>query len=62
MKKILFVLGGLAFAVGLFWIGQGSGVIQWPASSSMINQSEWIRNGALLAAAGLITILLGRRR
>jgi hypothetical protein len=61
MRKLLLILGLLALAVGLLWIGQGSGMIAWPRSSFMINQIQWAAYGAVLAAVGLILIWQGRR-
>ena len=55
------ILGILALAIGLLWIGQGTGVIAWPASSFMISQIPWAWYGAALATIGLILIWLGRR-
>jgi len=48
--------------MGLLWVGQGAGLIHWPASSFMIDQRPWITRGAILAAVGLVLILLSRRR
>lgn len=48
--------------MGLLWIGQGIGLIQWPASSFMLDQRPWATRGAILAIAGIILILLARRR
>ena len=31
MRQLLLVVGFLALAIGLLWIGQGTGVIKWPA-------------------------------
>jgi uncharacterized membrane protein len=61
MRPLLLVVGVLALAVGLLWIGQGTGVIQWPASSFMISQTQWAWYGAALAVVGLILIWRGRR-
>ena len=61
MGKLLLVAGVLALAMGLLWIGQGTGVIQWPASSFMISQTQWAWYGAALAVVGLILIWRGRR-
>jgi uncharacterized membrane protein len=61
MRKLLLVAGLLALAIGLLWIGQGTGVIAWPQSSFMINQIQWAGYGAALAAVGLILIWQGRR-
>jgi uncharacterized membrane protein len=61
MRKLLLVVGWLARAVGLLWIGQGTGVIKWPESSFMISQIQWAYYGAALAVVGLILIWQGKR-
>ncbi|HTA99250.1 MAG TPA: hypothetical protein VK804_02130 [Bradyrhizobium sp.] len=61
MRKLLLVLGLIALAIGLLWIGQGLGVINWPQSSFMINQTQWAGYGAALAVLGLILIWQSRR-
>jgi hypothetical protein len=61
MRKWLLVAGFLALAIGLLWIGQGTGMIAWPASSFMISQSQWAWYGAALAALGGILIWRGKR-
>ena len=61
MRKILPIVGFIALAIGLLWIGQGTGVIKWPQSSFMISQIQWAWYGAVLAAIGLILIWQGRR-
>ena len=61
MRQLLLILGLLALAVGLLWIGQGLGVINWPASSFMIKQIQWAGYGATLAALGLILIWQSKR-
>jgi hypothetical protein len=61
MARLLLILGFLALAIGLLWIGQGTGVIAWPQSSFMINQLQWAGYGAVLGAVGLILIWQGKR-
>jgi uncharacterized membrane protein len=61
MRKILLVTGLLTVALGSLWIGQGTGVINWPASSFMISQIQWAYYGAALAAVGLVLIWRGKR-
>ena len=61
MRKLLLVVGWLALAVGLLWIGQGTCVIKWPESSFMISQIQWAYYGAALAVVGLILIWQGKR-
>lgn len=62
MRRWFSIIGFLALAVGLLWIGQGTGVIAWPASSFMISQVHWAYYGAALAALGLVLIWRSRRR
>jgi uncharacterized membrane protein len=61
MRRMLLIVGLLALAIGLLWIGQGLGVIDWPQSSFMIRQLQWAGYGAALAALGLILIWQSRR-
>jgi uncharacterized membrane protein len=61
MRQLLLIVGLLAFAIGLLWIGQGTGVIKWPESSFMISQIQWAGYGAALAALGLILIWQSKR-
>ena len=61
MRTGLLITGFLALAIGLLWIGQGTGVIKWPPSSFMISQLQWAGYGAVLGAVGLILIWQGRR-
>ena len=62
MKLVSLIVGVLAMLMGLLWIGQGSGLVKWPASSFMIDQSIWVMWGVLLATIGAGLILLSRRR
>jgi hypothetical protein len=55
------IVGLLALAMGLLWIGQGTGAINWPPSSFMIRQIQWAGYGAALAALGLILIWQSKR-
>ena len=56
MRKALLIIGLLALAIGLLWIGQGTGVVAWPKTSFMINEIQWAGYGAVLGAVGLILI------
>lgn len=62
MKSALLILGLLGLLMGFLWIGQGMGLVHWPASSFMIDQRPWVLRGALLAFVGLVFVLLSRRR
>ncbi|HEY0424007.1 MAG TPA: hypothetical protein VGC82_11855 [Rhodopila sp.] len=61
MRKLLLVVGLFTLAIGLLWIGQGTGVIDWPQSSFMIRQIQWAGYGAALAALGLVLIWQSQR-
>jgi len=56
MRRSLLILGLLALAVGLLWVGQGTGMVAWPQTSFMINEIQWAGYGAVLGAVGLILI------
>ncbi len=61
MKKLLLIIGVLALAMGLLWIGQGLNYIKWPTSSFMISQIQWAYYGGGLAIIGLLVIVYSRR-
>lgn len=62
MKTILAIVGVLGLLMGLLWIGQGLGIVRWPASSFMIAQTGWVWRGALLAGLGALALGSSRRR
>jgi hypothetical protein len=61
-RVLLLIVGIVAVLVGLLWIGQGLGIIMWPASSFMLDQRPWVLRGAALALAGAVAIWRARRR
>ena len=61
-RLLMMVAGALALLMGLLWIGQGFGIIRWPASSFMIDVRPWALRGLLLALVGAALIWFGRRR
>ena len=62
MKSVLLIIGVAAVLMGLLWIGQGTGLVRWPASSFMIDQRPWVTRGVILAVVGLILIVVSRKR
>ena len=58
MKVLLMLIGLTLLAMGLFFVGQGFGYIQWPASSFMINQIKWVYYGGGIAILGILPITL----
>ena len=61
MRTLLLVVGLVALAIGLLWIGQGTGVVEWPESSFMISQIQWAGYGAALGMFGLVLIWQSKR-
>jgi hypothetical protein len=61
MRSALLIAGLIALAVGLLWIGQGTGVVAWPKTSFMIDEIQWAGYGAALGALGLILIWQSQR-
>jgi hypothetical protein len=61
VRQLLLIVGLLALAMGLLWIGQGTGLVNWPQSSFMIKQIEWAGYGAAVSALGLILIWQSKR-
>jgi len=62
MKTALLIAGVAALLMGLLWIGQGTGLVHWPASSFMIDARPWATRGAILAVLGLILVVVSRTR
>jgi hypothetical protein len=62
MRLILLTVGIAVVLMGLLWVGQGAGLIHWPASSFMLDQRPWIARGAILAVVGLVLIGASRMR
>lgn len=62
MRTALTIIGVLALLMGLLWIGQGFGIVRWPASSFMIDMRPWAWRGVVLAVIGALLIAFGRRR
>ena len=66
MRFVLLLVGILAIAMGLIWVGQGLGYLTYtPAGmkpSFMIGDMHWTYYGAALAAVGLLLVIVSRRR
>lgn len=61
MRIVVLIIGLLALAMGLLWVGQGTGYVMWPKSSFMLADIKWAYYGGALALAGLIAIVWSRR-
>lgn len=65
MMKLLRILvqtiGVLAVLMGGLWVGQGLGIIMWPASSFMLQDIQWTWNGLFVVLGGIACIYFARR-
>lgn len=61
IRIVAMILGVFAIAMGLLWVGQGTGVVMWPQESFMLADRSWAVRGAILAMVGGIIVWLGRR-
>ena len=61
LRIIMLVVGTLAVLMGLLWLGQGLGIVRWPASSFMIDVTAWAVRGAVLAIGGALMIYYAGR-
>lgn len=61
MRTVLMGVGVIAIAAGAVWMGQGTGVFPYPATSFMVNDRAWIWWGLLLAVLGAVLIAAARR-
>lgn len=56
----LSIIGALIFAVGLLWVGHGTGAIHLPFTGFMTETSVWTINGTLVAVFGLVVVVATR--
>jgi len=61
MKVLLTVIGIVLLLMGLVFMGQGSGYFPFPASSFMVNATQWIYYGGAIAVVGLLLVIFARR-
>lgn len=62
LRIALLIIGILATLMGALWVGQGTGLIMWPAESFMLADRKWAINGAVLMMVGGIVIWLASKR
>ena len=62
VRGLAAIVGVAMVLMGLLWILQGLDIVPWPASSFMLGDIVWTRNGAVLAVLGVVLIWVGRKR
>ena len=61
MQTLLTVIGVVLLLAGLVFMGQGSGYFPYPASSFMINATQWIYYGGGIAVVGILLVIFSQR-
>ncbi len=61
MRTLLLLCGLIAIAFGALWIGQGTGLVMWPRSSFMLQETRWAYYGAVLLIVGLLMLVYSGR-
>ena len=61
MKTLLLVVGVVVLAFGLLFTTQGLGLVRWPAESFMIDNTQWVYYGGVIAIFGVLLMFWARR-
>ena len=61
LKTLVTIIGAMAAVAGTFFALQGLGIIKYPPNGFMVESNEWVYKGAIIAAVGLLAIVLVRR-
>ena len=62
VKGISAIVGVAMILVGGLWVLQGLDILRWPASSFMLGDTTWTRNGIVLAVVGVFLVWFARKR
>lgn len=62
IKGLLAIVGVAMILVGGLWALQGLDIVRWPASSFMLGDTTWTRNGVITAVVGAVLVWFARRR
>lgn len=62
MAMLLKVFGIAAMILGGLWLGQGTGLILWPANSFMLSEIVWTYVGSGLLVFGVVAFWRGSQR
>jgi len=56
VKALAAIIGVAAILVGGLWALQGLNIVRWPASSFMLGDTTWTRNGVILIVMGVVGV------
>ncbi|MEM9084635.1 MAG: hypothetical protein AAGB23_01780 [Pseudomonadota bacterium] len=61
MKLFARIIGMTFLVFGTLWALQGLGILMWPPQSFMLAQREWGLYGAVMAALGVVLLVISGR-
>ncbi|MGQ3100748.1 MAG: hypothetical protein ACT6Q5_05235 [Sphingopyxis solisilvae] len=62
LKGVLAIVGVAMVLVGGLWALQGLDIVRWPASSFMLGDTVWTRNGIVTMVVGIFLVWFARKR
>ena len=61
VRLSMLVVGLLAVAFGLLFTLQGLGIVHWPRSSFMLDDTSWAWRGGIMVVGGALMAWYGRK-
>ncbi|MBA3942556.1 MAG: hypothetical protein C0520_15220 [Sphingopyxis sp.] len=61
LKGIMTIVGVAMILVGGLWALQGLDIVRWPASSFMLGDTVWTRNGVVTMVVGAVLVWFARK-
>ncbi|MFL0356521.1 hypothetical protein ACI5KX_08560 [Erythrobacter sp. GH1-10] len=58
---LMRVIGAALVVSGIMWALQGIGILQWPANSFMLGESQWTMIGLFAFALGALLLFASHR-
>lgn len=62
LKGIMAIVGIAMILVGGLWVLQGLDIVRWPASSFMLGDTVWTRNGVVTMVVGAVLVWFARKK
>ena len=62
LRGLMSIVGIAAILVGGLWMLQGLDIVRWPASSFMLGDTTWTRNGVILMVVGVVLVWFARKK
>ncbi|QCB53681.1 hypothetical protein E5675_04010 [Sphingopyxis sp. PAMC25046] len=62
LKGMMTIVGVAMILVGGLWALQGLDIVRWPASSFMLGDTVWTRNGVVTMVVGAVLVWFARKK